>query len=173
MPVPRRGRSQSRATRLTKRWIGWSTGTGFLAQTAGVIAIVVAAPSTFLDTILRTRGSLIASIDGASAPPKLVDVGLGMILLQEGSVAAGVVVSPLTDPNADWFWYSRFTLGYEEMVTDVIDVPTLSGYRETIDSKAMRKGPPDTEVACVFEQATIGGGSSVNLVASGRFLVGQ
>jgi len=124
------------------------------------------------DTIMRTRGQLMASIDGASAPGKAVRVGIGFVIVPEGT-GSTVLWAPLTDPNAPWFFYSTFVLGYEEMVTDVVDVPGLSSYRETIDSKAMRKGPPDTEVQVVFENATILSASSVNLFVQGRFLLGN
>ncbi len=81
-----------------------------------------------------------------------------------------VVSSPITDDSAPWLWYTRFTLGYEEMVTDVVDVPGLSSYREVIDAKAMRVLRPDREVQLVFEQASVLSANNVNVVANFRGL---
>ncbi len=79
--------------------------------------------------------------------------------------------SPITDGDAPWIWVSYFELAYEEMVTDVIDVPGMSSYRELIDNKAMRI-VRNQELQMVAENATIGGASSINLSVSGRTLSG-
>ena len=71
---------------------------------------------------MRIRGNLLAYIDGASAPAKLVSIGVGLILAQSGQ-SGTVLSSPITDPDAPWIWYERFSLGYEEMVTDQVDIP--------------------------------------------------
>ncbi len=168
-----RPRGRSRATRLTKRWVGFSTGASGLGLSAGSVGQVVVAASGFLDTILRTRGQLIAWLDGVQGPAPFIDVGVGLIIMSEGAAAGATFPAPLTDENADWFFYSRFSIGYEEMVVDVVDVPQISAYREMIDSKAMRKGPPDTEIVAVIEQATIQGSATVNVQLAGRFLLGQ
>ena len=81
--------------------------------------------------------------------------------------------SPIADATAPWFYYSTFALGYEEMVTDVVDVPGITSYRETIDVKAMRRLRPQEEVQCVFENTTIDGAAAVNVSVFGRFLMGQ
>ncbi len=166
-------RPRSRGSRLSKRWGPFSAGSTFAALSAGSAAVVIASPTAFLDTILRTRGQLLAYMDGASAPGKLVDVAVGMIVQQEGLVASGQITTPITDSNADWFWYVRFALGYEEMVTDVVDVPGASSFRMEIDSKAMRKAPPDTEVALVAQNATLLTAGAVNIAVGGRLLLGQ
>jgi len=152
------------------RWIGW--GAGVAALSAGQDAQVVLTATAIPDIIMRTRGQLFAYIDAAQAPASLIEVAVGFILVPQGTTTA-VLWSPITDPNAPWFWYTRFALGYEEYVIDVIDAPGASVYRETIDSKAMRKAPPDTEVQMVVEQATLNGAASVNLHTSGRFLIGN
>ena len=110
--------------------------------------------------------------DAVSAPGVAAIISVGMIVVPEGT-GTTVLQSPFTDGNADWFWFTQFMIGYEEMVTDVVDVPALSGYREVIDSKAMRIGNPDTEIQCVFENTTISGAASVNCHLAGRFLLGQ
>ncbi len=142
--------------------VGLSAG-----QTQGVI---ISGSDSSTSTVLRTRGQLIASIDGTQAPASLVRVGVGFLVQQIGVTAS---VAPLTDAEASYFFYQVFYLGYEEMVTDVIDVPVLSGYRLDFDSKAMRILRPAEEVVCVVEQDTRAGAASINVDISARFLLGE
>jgi hypothetical protein len=121
---------------------------------------------------MRTRGQLVCSLDGTAAPGLLVVIGIGLIVVPQGQ-GTTVIWSPISDGNAPWFYFSRFVVGYEEAVTDVIDVPGLSSYRETVDSKAMRRSLPDTEVQCVVENATLNGGMNVSVSLQGRILVGN
>ena len=71
-----------------------------------------------------------------------------------------------------WFWYDTMHIGYEEMVTDVIDVPVITGGRRIIDSKAMRK-VRNREVQIVVENTTIGAAAAVNVALTGRYLTGS
>ncbi len=143
-----------------------------LAQAAGSAAISLVSTALTPFTIMRTRGTLVASIDGAGAPGGLVQVGVGMIVVPEGT-GGTVLQSPINDANADWFWYETFVLGYEEMVTDVVDVPGITSFRATIDSKAMRRMLSDTEIQLVIEQATLATSRSVNVAVAGRVLLGN
>jgi len=151
------------------RWIGFSTQ--FFAQAAGSAAATVLAATTVPDTIMRTRGTVLTFGDGTLSPPLAVDIALGMAVVPEGT-GSTVLWSPITDANAPWFWYTRFTIGYEEQVTDVIAASEIVAYRQEIDSKAMRRAAPDTEVQLVIENVTIAGALNVNASVTGRFLVG-
>ncbi len=163
--------ARSRTKKIdTLRWVGFSASS--LALSAGSTAVTLISASTFPDTIMRTRGNLSAYLDSTSAPGGLIQVGVGFIVVPEGT-GTTVTWSPLLDPNAPWFYYTRFSLGYEEMVTDVIDIPGMTSYRETIDSKAMRRSAPDTEVQVVFEQGTLLNADGCNIVVEGRVLLGQ
>ncbi len=126
--------------------------------------------STRRDTILRTRGELVVSVDGTSAPGALALISCGLIIVPEGT-GTTVLQSPFTDANADWFWYQQITVGYEEMVTDVVDVPGITSARVPVDSKAMRIGVPDTEVQFVAENTTLATAEVVNISLALRFLV--
>ena len=152
-------------------WVG--VGAAFPAQSAGAVAVAnqpLSALAT-VRTIMRTRLNIVSYIDTASAPGKQVEIAVGGILVPEGT-GTTVLWSPITDANAPWFFYTRFVIGYEEMVTDVIDIPGISSYREMIDSKAMRRVKADTETQIVVENATILTAASVNTVVTGRVLVG-
>ena len=126
--------------------VRWTVfGAQVSALGAGSSAVQVFTAGNQRNTILRTRGSLVAWLDGTEAPGVSVIVSIGMIM-RPGGTGVTITQEPFNDGDADWFYYSEFVLGYEEMVTDVVDVPGITSYREVIDSKAMRKMPFDTEI---------------------------
>jgi len=106
----------------------------------------------------------------AQAPTTFISVGIGLILVPEGT-GTTVLWSPITDGDAPWMWVTYFELAYEEYVTDVIDSPGMTSYREVIDSKSMRV-IRNQEVQCVVENATLATAGSVNISLSGRALSG-
>ena len=91
--------------------------------------------------------------------------------MQAGS-GTTVIQSPLTDPDAPWLFYERFHLGYEEMVIDVVDVPGITSFRKTIDSKAMRILREGREVQLVIENLTVNGAASIDCSFGFRMLLG-
>ena len=123
------------------------------------------------ETILRIRGQLLCYADAASIPAKSCEIGIGALVVQAGS-GTTVIQSPLTDPDAPWLFYERFMMGYEEMVTDVIDVPGITSFRKEIDNKAMRILRPGREVQLVMENQTQIAAMSVNLNFGMRILLG-
>ena len=154
----------------TTRWDRFQNA--FLTLSAGSIADTLQAAGTVRETMLRTRGSLCAWIDGAGAPPTAVLVSIGFLLVPEG-LGSTVVSEPFADANAPWMYFTSFILGYEERVTDVVDVPGLTIYRETIDVKAMRIFRSDQEMQVVVTNTTIGGAATVNVALQGRQLFGH
>ena len=120
---------------------------------------------------MRTRGNLVAFVDGTQAPGVLATITVGLILVPEGT-GSTVLWSPFTDADAPWFWYDTFLIGHEELVTDVLHVPVLNIYRSVIDSKAMRK-VRNREIQCVVENTTAGGAVNANIHLNFRFLSGS
>ncbi len=151
---------------VNRHWTGFSGNA--LGLSAGSTAATLLAAQHDRETLLRTRGNLIGYLDGNATPAILVQVAVGLVLVPEGT-GTTVLWSPFTDSDAPWFYYTSFMLGYEEMVTDVVDVPVISGYREVIDSKAMRR-VRNQEVQMVIENTTIAMADGVNVAISGRFL---
>ncbi len=150
------------------RWDG-STLT-FNAQGAGTSALVMVTDGT-QETILRIRGQIISYADGAQAPAGHVVMALGALVVQASS-STTVIQSPLTDADAPWLFYETWNIGYEEMVTDVIDVPGITSFRKTIDSKAMRILREGREVQLVLEQISLGGAMNTNTSLAFRMLLG-
>lgn len=151
------------------RWLGGTFTFGGLGAGSAALTFLTAGNDT--ETILRVRGELIVFRDGLSAPASLIDVALGAIVMPEGQ-GTTVVSDPATDSNAPWFLYERGTVGYEEMVTDVVDVPGLTIFRKEIDVKAMRIIRPGIEAQLVHVNTTIEGAQTVNTNLSVRALFG-
>jgi len=150
----------------------WELSTGSsLALAAGSAAIGFSSVGSAPTTLLRMRGEVLVFKNAVSAPGVLASVAMGIILVPVGS-GTTVQFSPVTDANAPWIWYETAHIGYEEMVADVIDVPTVSGKRITVDGKAMRKIRPEVEMQFVVENTTIGTALSINMVYSIRWLQG-
>ncbi len=152
-------------------WTGFSAVTASGGLSAGAVGFNIHAAAHLPETLLRTRGNLLAWVEGAVAPNLMASVSVGMILVPEGT-GTTVLWSPGTDPDAPWFWYSSFLLGYEELVTDVVQAQEVSSYRETIDSKAMRR-VRNQEVQLVVENITLFGATIVGVGVAGRSLTGN
>jgi len=152
------------------RWTDFSVSASALA--AGSVASNAGSAGTGTETLMRTRGQLCAWIDGLEAPATSIVVSVGLIVMPEGQ-GSTVVSEPFADGNAPWFYFTRFTLGYEEYVTDAIAAPGLSVYRETLDVKAMRILRADREVQFVVTNTTLISAASVNVSLTGRFLIGS
>jgi len=154
----------------THRWDAVSVVAAPL--TAGATAITALGAGRPPETLLRTRGTGVAYADGVAAPPKLVQVSMGLVLVPQGQ-GTTVIWDPFSDPNAPWLWFQEVMVGYEEYVTDVIDNPGISMARFDVDSKAMRKAGDDEEIQFVVTNTTISGAISVNVVVAFRFLLGH
>ena len=149
----------------------WTFGAGSqLAAGGGPTGTILLAAQHLPETILRMRGEFVTYLDAAQATPSLVRVVSGLILVPEGT-SSTVLWSPDTDSDAPWIWFDVSHIGYEEMVTDVIDVPLLSFARKTIDSKAMRI-VKNMELQYVREATNLVGSPNTNTAIGVRVLSG-
>ncbi len=149
----------------------WELSNGFAAQSAGVTGINFSTVGTVPTTLLRIRGEVMAWADGTQAPATAALVSYGIILVPEGT-GTTVLFDPFADPNAPWLLYGQGTIGYEEAVTDVVDMPGLTSFRHIIDNKAMRIIRPDVEMQFCVTNTTINGALGVNLNFGLRWLQG-
>jgi len=153
-------------------FVHWTYNSGsFAALSAGTVAATYAAAVHEPETLLRIRGNLTVFADGLGAPGRLASVGVGLILVPEGT-GATVLWSPITDGDAPWIWVDYAHIGHEELVADVIAVEGLSLFRSVIDNKAMRI-VRNQELQLVAENATILSALNVNVVMDGRVLSGK
>ncbi len=149
----------------------WTYGSATAtALSAGAAAVTLFSAIHLSETFLRFRGEWTAYLDSTSAPGIGLAVTAGMILVPEGT-GTTVLWDPVVDGDAPWMWWDTFHLGYEEMVTDVVDIPGITFGRRVIDSKAMRI-VRNQEVQVVFNNATILSADAVNVQLSGRSLSG-
>ena len=159
--------ARQRTKVVNRHWSGF-TLISFFGVSAGTSAQVIVEVQHDRETLIRTRGSMVGWVDGAEAPAVAAQISVGLILVPEGTQST-VLWSPLTDSDAPWFYYSTFLLGYEEYVVDVIQNPVISGFREVVDSKAMRR-VRNQEIQMVVENTTLAGALTANVWMGGRFL---
>ena len=162
---------QFRRKPINRHWTG-TTGT-IQALSAGSVAVQVVPAFHGQETWMRIRGMIQFWVDATQAPGNAALLTWGMIKVPEGS-GTTVQYLPFTDEDAPWLYWGTTTLAYEEYVTDVIDSPGMTSFREVIDNKAMRIIRPDTEVQFVVENTTaIGSGLAVNGSFNARVLTQQ
>jgi len=140
------------------------------AFAAGTGARTILAAQHLPETILRMRGEYLVYVDAAQAPGGSTRVSSGLILVPEGT-GTTVLWSPETDSDAPWIWYDVAHIGYEEMVTDVVDVPAITSKRVEIDSKSMRI-VKNMELQWVVESVSILTAVNVNTALGVRVLSG-
>ena len=164
--MPRRGVGKTRYewTAFANAAIGLAAGTatGFLLGVA-----------TQAETVMRIRGEILAVLDqtGLAANDRVL-AAWGVMVMPAGSVAGGVIVSPQTNGEADWFAYGSIPLFAETAGADANVLGVLSG-RQTIDSKAMRRMREGEEMVLVFENFDIAGAPAVSVTFGGRILTGE
>ena len=150
----------------------WDLSNGFVTGlSAGTQAFQFSTVGTAPTTLMRIRGEIFSYLRGTTAPATLARVTYGIILVPEGS-GATVQFAPISDANAPWLLYGSGVVGYNEEVTDVIDVPQLTMFRHDIDNKAMRKIRPDVEMQLVVENTTLAGADAVDFGYQLRWLQG-
>ncbi len=152
------------------RWASGAAANGSLG--AGSVAQNILAAGVPRETIMRTHGELLVYVDGLQAPAGACLLSMGLVLVPQGQ-ATTVIWDPFNDSEAPWFWHRETYIAYEEMVTDVIDIPGVTSSRIVIDSKAMRKANVDEEIQFVITNTTVGGALSVNFRGAFRFLLGN
>ncbi len=167
---------RKRGATITKT--SWEIFTGTTqALAAGSAAVEIRAGIAGIggaqtETLLRTRGHLVAWLDATPVPGDLIQVSVGFRLASEGS-GATVTVSPFSQGGYPWFFHETFHLGYDELVADVIGQEGLAMIRIPINDKAMRIIRPDNEIQMVVENTTINTAQACNVSVAGRWLFGS
>jgi len=165
------GRARSRFPKKMDNLIWDGTFLRFSAIGSGSTALQFSSVGTQPTTLLRLRGNISVIVDGLEAPAVAARATWGLIKVPDGS-ATTVQYDPVADVNAPWIYWGSAVIGYEEYVTDVIDCPGISSYREVVDNKAMRRIRPDEELQWVLTNTTVDGGLSLNHDVSIRWLQG-
>jgi len=154
---------------LKNRYI-WELSNGnFPALAAGQSALNFSVVGTQQSTLTRIRGTIRGYLDGQPLPGGLAEITWGIILVPEGS-STTVQFNPFSDANAPWLLWGSSFIGYEEPVTDVIDIPGMTSFSIDVDNKAQRIIRPDLEMQFVVNNSTVLAAVSVNVQYSLRWL---
>jgi len=127
-------------------------------------------------TIVRLRGSFICQLSLATAALDGFEIGLGIGLVTEQALTAGLtaVPGPLTDTDWDgWMWHQvGHVIAATATIADGVNGPG-STWRGEIDSKAMRKWDEDAMAVVGVIEVTELGTASVEFHAHTRMLLKQ
>ena len=174
----RRGSPQVRAPRRTTNWaagVGGSAVTGISATTPTFIGSSIT-PTVPGLTVIRQRGHLRVVLTVATAAGDGFIGAFGIGIASLAAVTAGVssVPTPITEIGAEnWLYWTPIQLigqqlfasgagpGAEQLGT-FVDIE--------IDTKAMRKFPPDTAIYAMIEFGTETGTASCNVFFDSRVL---
>jgi len=152
-------------------FVHWTfSATAQTAVAVGTSGVTMSSAQHDPETLLRIRGNMASVFDGLPAPGAHTRVGVGLILVPEGT-GSTVLWAPITDGDAPWIWFESFDLLYEEPVVDVVGITEVASYRSVINNKAMRI-VRNQELQFVVENASISGGNAINVGLNIRVLSG-
>ena len=160
-----RARRSGRKTDYT--WIG-KCASFALASGAAAINSITAVGAPF--TVMRIRGQVLGSIDGAVDNDK-VCVACGIIVATADAVAAGVasLPSPEADTGAEWIWHGYLLMQAQGTSTD----QKALAHRLEVDSKAMRKMKALQELVFVVDSLALAGTPATDVTFGVRVLLGD
>ena len=158
-------RSTGRRTDYT--WQGGALGSSLSSGGAFISSVFTAGTAA---TLMRSRGEVVASIDGITDGDKAI-VGVGLIVVTEEQLAAGAtsVPDPITDFDAEWVWHGFLLLMSQAIVATTDDTHNA---RLSIDSKAMRRMKQTMSLVFVATNVASAGTPNVDVLFGCRSLVG-
>ena len=140
-------RTNSRSARLTQ-WIG-PADQGYVTV-ASTTAVIIAS-TTFSDplTIMRTRGMI--SVKSNVDTDVTITGAVGMAIVQNEALVAGVNSLPEPFSDADWGgWFVWRTFAIDQKVLSVSSI-FQAQYNFEVDSKAMRKVTSNESLVVIAE----------------------
>jgi len=137
------------------------------AATSAITVVTVTSPLT----LYRTRGEIVASIDGPTNNDK-VGLSMGIIVATEEQVAtgAGAMPDPAVDLAAEWLWHGFILLQSQAITT------TSAGQqydRRSVDSKAMRRMKPTQSLVFIVRATPLANTPATDLTIAFRTLFGD
>ena len=144
-------------------WQGLSGATAAVLTNAARID-AVNTPSV-ASTLMRSRGEVLASIDGPTDGDSCVAI-FGLIVGTEEQVSIGATAfpDPANDMDAEWIWYGSILLFAQAGTGLGASLNALSVVgRLTIDSKAMRRMKQTQSVVMVTRNLTLAGTPAVDV----------
>ncbi len=164
------GRTVVRSTKRGSVWLGLNIGATAIPASSAVLvgslnaAALALRPFTVVRTrfVVRWASDQVAAIEDPHG-------ALGMIVVTDTAVAAGVasIPTPTTNTNAGWFVHQPLLVGFD-FITGV-GFDSNAGMQYTVDSKAMRKVGDDDQVPIVVDNNNGADAAIVTMI--GRMLV--
>ena len=176
-----RGRGFARGRSTSRRRTGWSAGCATGAApgssqtistdgtTVGLIAVVAQIEGL---TQVRLRGELTLNLLTAATANDGFQGAFGVGLFGNEAVTVGVTALP--DPVDDigderWLYHTFFSVRSGTTTAADVGQHLMATFRRTVDSKAMRKAPPDLVLACLLGVDEIGS-ATMNWMFNSRVL---
>ncbi len=147
--------ARGQRTISSKSWVGVSTGAVpvVITETQALVMSIGIAESSVRETLLRSRGQLNLMANPDTATDEGV-VALGIIVVHSNAASIGgtSLPGPSRDPGADWLWHRYVPLLNTFGASSPANAwGSLLSDRIEVDSKAMRRVPPDHTVALIVE----------------------
>ena len=175
----RRGFSLSSRPRSAKRPVAWGAGPGSETQTQistssnNIIGSGVVLVDSNKATIVRIRGqlSIYLSAVGAALDVDLFAFGIGLVSDQAFAAGAASVPDPFDDSSWDGWMYHRFGSVASEAAAIASGVEGMRVFRDTVDSKAMRKWGANQTVIAVLSVTEVGTAPVIQVNFDSRMLI--
>ena len=147
----------------------WQGNAGVIALATNASGLVTINSPESSSTITRSRGQVLASLDGGVDTSAAV-VAMGLIVVTEEQLAVGVtaIPDPASDLDAEWIWYGFGCLGQEG--SDLAQVG--HSVRLEIDSKAMRRIKQTQHVVFVATNTSFVTSAPADVIVGVRQLFG-
>ena len=165
-----------------KRSVSWAIGPGasdvaIAASGKSIWTISITGTGTALErTIVRIRGACHCTLKTAAALGDGFLVGLGIGLVTEQALVAGItaVPGPLTDADWDgWMWHSVTDVrAITATIADGANAVSASA-RVDVDTKAMRKWHEDSVAVIGVIEVVESGAASMDFNSFTRMLLKQ
>jgi len=169
-----RGRVRVAAKR-SRVWIG--TPTNFFQLAGGTTSFSTIVTEAQLQnlgkpTIARCRGQLLVNMDrSAEVAEDRALVGMGLTLVSNQAVAVGATAIPSPIANDEWPWLWYYTSSLKTPTTLTEDEQGFRWERIEVDSKSMRKAPPDHVMVFVVDVVSVAGTPDIELSGFIRVLL--
>ena len=150
----------------------WFGQTVSAALASGGVAIGACIAFTTQNTIMRVRGNYLVSMDGPVDNDRAI-VGLGLIIVSDEALAAGVasVPTPGTDADAPWLWHQFVPLQAQAGTSVGASLNAMSVVaRGEIDSRAMRRVKQNESIVMSMETTSLAGTPAVDIALGYRIL---
>ena len=150
-------------------WQG--NGAGFSIASGSTVILTINTPSV-TSTLMRTRGEILASIDGPVDGDKtLISVGLIVGTPEQVAAGTGSFPNPFDDMDGEWLWHGFLPLLSQGVVAT--ENSTIHAARLAVDSKAMRRMKQTQSVVAIATVDPLAGTPAVDLIMAFRQLFAE